>query len=76
VWKALRDFTFPARLISTIASSDIEDNLPPTCVGAVRVLKWKTGDVRKQRLLALSDQHYSAVWEIVEGMLKASMSGV
>lgn len=36
MWKALRDFTFPARLVSTIASSDIEDNLPPTTVGAVR----------------------------------------
>jgi hypothetical protein len=67
VWKALRDFNFPARYISTIESSDIEDNLPPTTVGAVRVLKWKTGDVRKQRLLGLSDQNYHASWEIIEG---------
>ena len=75
VWKALRDFTFPAKLISTIESSDIEDNLPATCVGAVRVLKWKTGEVRKQRLIGLSDQHYSAVWEIVEANPPSEVSG-
>lgn len=69
VWKALREFNFPAKLISTIDSSDIEDNLPPTCVGAIRVLKWKTGEMRKQRLLSLSDQNFTSVWEIIEGML-------
>lgn len=85
MWKELREFTFPARLISTIESSEIEDGLHPTTVGAVRLLKWRTGDttlallfydilifclgeMRKQRLLELSDQHYRAVWEIVEGM--------
>jgi len=75
VWKVLREFSFPARFISTIASSDIEDSLPATCVGAVRVLKWKTGEMRKQRLIALSDQHYQAVWEIVEADPPSEVSG-
>jgi len=66
VWKELRDFTFPGRYFSTIASCTIEDNLPPTAVGAVRTLVWKTGEKRSHRLIELSDQHFRLVWELVE----------
>jgi len=75
VWNALREFNFPSKFISTLESSSIEDNLPPTCVGAVRVLKWKTGEIRKQRLLSLSDQHYQASWEIIEAEPATEVSG-
>jgi len=66
VWKELRDFTFPGKYFSTIKSANIEENLPPTTVGAIRNLVWKTGEIRKHRLIELSDQHYRLVWELVE----------
>jgi len=66
VWKELRDFTFPARYFATINEASIDDGLPPTAVGAVRTLVWKTGETRKHRLIELSDQHFRLVWELVE----------
>lgn len=29
-------------------------------------MKWKTGEVRKHRLLGLSDQFYTMAWELIE----------
>eukprot|EP01111_Echinosteliopsis_oligospora_P014125 TRINITY_DN524_c0_g1_i1.p1 TRINITY_DN524_c0_g1~~TRINITY_DN524_c0_g1_i1.p1 ORF type:complete len:161 (+),score=31.60 TRINITY_DN524_c0_g1_i1:43-483(+) len=75
VWKEFRDFTFPGKHISTIASCTMEDNMPPTAVGAVRTLKWKTGESRKHRLLELSDQHYRIVWELIEADPPTEVSG-
>eukprot|EP01116_Phalansterium_solitarium_P003742 TRINITY_DN1455_c1_g1_i1.p2 TRINITY_DN1455_c1_g1~~TRINITY_DN1455_c1_g1_i1.p2 ORF type:complete len:151 (-),score=39.24 TRINITY_DN1455_c1_g1_i1:169-621(-) len=66
VWKELRSFNFPARLIPTIESCVIEDGKSPQTVGAVRVLKWKTGEVRKDTLIELSDQYRSMSWELIE----------
>jgi len=66
VWKHVRDFTFPGKLISTIASCQIEENKSTDAVGATRVTKWKTGEVRKDRLIALSDQYRFITWELVE----------
>jgi len=66
VWAQLRDFTFPGRLISTIESCHTEDNKSPDSVGACRVTKWKTGEIRKDRLIALSDQYRHLTWEMVE----------
>jgi len=64
-WTALRDFGFPSRFFSFIESCEIEDNLPPTTVGAHRTIRWATGDYRTQRLLALDDQYHKVVWELV-----------
>jgi len=66
VWKELRDFTFPGRYFSTIDSCTIDDGLPPTTVGAIRTLIWKSGERRKHRLIELSDLHFRLVWELVE----------
>jgi carbon monoxide dehydrogenase subunit G len=66
VWHALRDFTFPAKLIKDVESVTIDENLPPTTVGAIRTMKWKNGATRKHRLLALDDQFYRVTWELVE----------
>lgn len=84
VWKELRDFTFPGKYFSTIQEAKMEDGVPPTTVGAIRTLVWKTGETRygytapafiitphfrKHRLIEVSDQHYRLVWELVECML-------
>eukprot|EP01121_Diplochlamys_sp_Union-15-3_P013195 TRINITY_DN4056_c0_g3_i1.p1 TRINITY_DN4056_c0_g3~~TRINITY_DN4056_c0_g3_i1.p1 ORF type:complete len:148 (-),score=29.90 TRINITY_DN4056_c0_g3_i1:29-472(-) len=66
VWKSVRDFTFPAKLIPTIKSADMDDNANPATVGAVRKIIWHSGEWRKQRLLELSDQNYRVVWETIE----------
>eukprot|EP01113_Clastostelium_recurvatum_P023551 TRINITY_DN280_c0_g1_i1.p1 TRINITY_DN280_c0_g1~~TRINITY_DN280_c0_g1_i1.p1 ORF type:complete len:168 (-),score=48.76 TRINITY_DN280_c0_g1_i1:87-536(-) len=65
VWAHLREFTFPSKLISTIESAEIEGGVSPVSLGATRVLKWKTGESRHQRLIELSDQHYRSAWELV-----------
>jgi len=65
-WKELRDFTFPGKLIaSTIASCTMMDNRPADCVGAVRSLKWKTGETRMDKLIELSDQFRKITWELI-----------
>jgi len=63
VWAAVRVFDFPSRLISTVASAELEDGARPTEVGAVRTLKWADGSSLTQRLLELSDIERRAVWE-------------
>eukprot|EP01132_Coremiostelium_polycephalum_P001226 gene1226-1549_t len=68
VWKVLREFTFPAKVISTIDSVVMENNDAPTTVGAVRTLKWKTGEIRKSRLLEVSDLRYTVSWELIESV--------
>ena len=40
--------------------------MSPFAVGAVRTLKWKTGESRKDRLLELSDQYRRITWELIE----------
>mmetsp|Transcript_16324 Transcript_16324/g.18158 ORF Transcript_16324/g.18158 Transcript_16324/m.18158 type:complete len:152 (-) Transcript_16324:57-512(-) len=72
VWAAVRDFTFPAKLISTVKSASMEENASPTSVGAVRKLEWETGNWRKQKLIGLSDLDYTISWELVGVDLKAS----
>lgn len=68
VWSKIRDFTFPGKLLGKfVESCTMENNSSPNEVGATRSMKWKTGEVRKDRLLALDDQYYRIAWELVEG---------
>lgn len=68
VWSRIRDFTFPEKLLSKfIESCQMENNKSSHEVGALRIMKWKTGEVRKDRLLALDDQYYRIAWELEEG---------
>jgi len=76
VWAALRDFTFPARLFTTIDSATLEEGATPTSVGGVRVLRWKTGEIQKQRLLELSDLERRAVWETIHSEPEHEVSAV
>jgi len=66
VWKFIRDFTFPGKLLSdgVIESCDMVDNAAHTEVGAIRVVKWKSGEMQKHQLMALDDHKRYACWEI------------
>jgi len=66
VWSHLRDFSFPGKLISTISTCAIENNKSGATVGAIRSIKWKTGESRKDVLIALSDQYHFITWELAE----------
>ena len=44
----------------------MEENASPFTVGAVRSIQWKTGEVRKDRLLELSDQYRKITWELID----------
>eukprot|EP00030_Apusomonadida_sp_AF-17_P004361 a509379_51.p2 GENE.a509379_51~~a509379_51.p2 ORF type:complete len:178 (+),score=53.15 a509379_51:37-534(+) len=65
VWAAVRDFTFPGRMISTVESCELVGPAGPTCVGAVRVVRWKTGEERTHRLLELNDLLHVVSWEMI-----------
>lgn len=63
-WKHIRNFTFPEKLFpSQIKSVEIEAKDTPTSVGAIRKITWKTGEVRKDRLLAIDDQYYKVSYK-------------
>eukprot|EP01130_Rhizamoeba_saxonica_P005197 TRINITY_DN2081_c0_g1_i1.p1 TRINITY_DN2081_c0_g1~~TRINITY_DN2081_c0_g1_i1.p1 ORF type:complete len:168 (-),score=47.39 TRINITY_DN2081_c0_g1_i1:46-549(-) len=64
VWQHLRDFTFPERLFDSVESCTMEDDLPPTTVGASRTIVWSDGQSRVQRLLEVSDQFHRVVYEL------------
>eukprot|EP01116_Phalansterium_solitarium_P012024 TRINITY_DN27964_c0_g1_i1.p1 TRINITY_DN27964_c0_g1~~TRINITY_DN27964_c0_g1_i1.p1 ORF type:complete len:379 (-),score=115.75 TRINITY_DN27964_c0_g1_i1:407-1486(-) len=69
VWDAVRDFLFPARLLqSIIESAVLEDGSTSSHVGVTRRMTWKTGEVRRHRLLELSDQYNVLRWELIEAI--------
>jgi len=74
VWAELRNFTFPAKLIEPVESVTLEAGATPTQVGAVRDIKWKTGEKKKQRLLELSDIERKAAWETIESEPEAEVA--
>merc|ERR1712063_230549 len=65
IWAQLRDFTFPAKLISTVSKTEIQDGKSCDSVGAVREVTWENGQVEHHRLIALDDQHYRSCWELI-----------
>jgi len=66
VWHAVRDFTFPAKYMTPVESVTMLENKSPFEIGAVRHMKWKTGEEQKQRLIGLTDQYYTITWETIE----------
>jgi hypothetical protein len=44
----------------------MEHGASPNAVGAVRVVRWKTGEVQKHQLLELSDIERRITWELIE----------
>ncbi|KAH3759508.1 hypothetical protein Pelo_8679 [Pelomyxa schiedti] len=65
VWAHVRDFTFPRTLIQGIEVCEMADGAAPTTVGAMRNMRWVSGEARTHRLLGLSDQFYTVSWELV-----------
>eukprot|EP01127_Copromyxa_protea_P000321 TRINITY_DN10260_c0_g1_i1.p1 TRINITY_DN10260_c0_g1~~TRINITY_DN10260_c0_g1_i1.p1 ORF type:complete len:149 (-),score=38.02 TRINITY_DN10260_c0_g1_i1:64-510(-) len=66
VWSEIRQFTFPAKLFSTVETVVIEpENLAATAVGAERVVTFKGGEVRRHRLLEVSDLKRTISWELL-----------
>jgi len=65
VWAVLRLFTSPSTLFSTVQKVEIEEGASATTVGAVRKITFKNGVVQRQRLLELSDLHFTAGWEVL-----------
>ena len=65
VWAAVRSFDFPSKLLSSVKSCELLDGAGATSVGAVRKLTWEHGEWKQQRLLELSDLHYTVSWELV-----------
>ncbi|KAN0036719.1 hypothetical protein ACTFIV_002026 [Dictyostelium citrinum] len=74
VWNVLRNFDFPSKIFPVIESSVIEGDSTPTTVGAIRVLKWKTGETNKQRLLELSDLSHKIIYELIESEQTAEVT--
>lgn len=66
VWASLRDFTSICSHISAISCCELEDSGKAQQVGAVRVMKWTGGEIRKHRLIELSDVYHQITWELVE----------
>lgn len=66
VWRWLRDFTFPAKLIPGIESCVMEDGDTPQTLGAIRTTKWAHIGERKHRLIVHSDIDHVMTWELIE----------
>eukprot|EP01127_Copromyxa_protea_P018791 TRINITY_DN5988_c0_g1_i2.p2 TRINITY_DN5988_c0_g1~~TRINITY_DN5988_c0_g1_i2.p2 ORF type:complete len:122 (+),score=13.30 TRINITY_DN5988_c0_g1_i2:106-471(+) len=66
VWKELRQFTFPAKLFSTVEKAVIEpENASATSVGIERVVTFKGGEASRHRLLEVSDLNRTISWELL-----------
>jgi len=66
VWSHIRTFNFPAKLLPSIIESSSLESGGERDIGAVRLIRWHSGETRRQRLLSLSDQYYSLTWELIE----------
>lgn len=64
VWKVVRDFAAVPTHFSGVKAVELEGG-GPTSVGVVRVVKWATGEERRQQLIELSDQYRHITWETV-----------
>eukprot|EP00727_Mastigamoeba_balamuthi_P005053 m51a1_g14546 hypothetical protein (147) ;mRNA; f:982420-983083 len=74
VWAIVRHFDFPSHHINGISECHVTEGTATT-VGAVRTMKWQSGETRRHRLLGLSDQYYEISWELVESHPEAEYSG-
>ncbi|PRP79852.1 hypothetical protein PROFUN_12464 [Planoprotostelium fungivorum] len=66
VWSHLRNFTFPSKLLPSIIQSSELESGGERDIGAIRLIRWHSGELRRQRLLSLSDQYYTISWELIE----------
>lgn len=82
VWKHVRDFSFPAKLLSsTVSHVELEDSegrpvKDPFSVGVIRKVYWKTGEWLKHRLLEINDQYHSLRWELIDSHPHSEVTAV
>lgn len=69
VWAVLRDFNGHDRWHPAIASSAIEGGEPTDVVGAVRRFRLRDGGELREQLLALSDEHHSLTYCLLQSPL-------
>jgi len=75
VWERIRDFSFPASLLSSIIES-VELDGSPVSIGVKRKIKWKTGEIQTHRLVEISDQFYTVRWELIESNIPSEVTAV
>jgi len=82
VWRSLRDFSFPQKLLcSAVSKVELEDAegrplTDPFSIGVIRKVHWKTGEWRKHRLLELNDQYHTLRWELVDSHPHSEVTAV
>ena len=72
VWAVIRDFNALPAWVPAIADSEIEAGLPADRVGCVRNFHTKDGGHLREQLVALSDQHHSFTYTILDSPLGVS----
>jgi len=75
VWDKIRDFRFPATLLSSVIES-VELEGTGLQIGAKRKIKWKSGEVQTHVLVEISDQYYTVRWEIIDSSVPAEVTAV
>jgi len=77
VWNVIKDFTFPTKLLSKVIESTVlEHDGGKMEVGAVRKVKWRTGEERRQRLLEISEIYKTIRWELVDSVPESEVNSV
>jgi hypothetical protein len=67
VWRLVRNFNDLPKWHPAIASSEIEDNLPPDRIGCVRRFRLSSdGGQLREQLLSLADDNRSFTYSILE----------
>jgi len=62
-------------LISTVDSVEILDSKAGDQVGAIRKVKWKSGETRSHQLLELSDLYHYSTWELIDAEPPTEIEG-
>lgn len=69
VWRVLRDFNSHVHWHPAIATSEIEDSMPPDAVGAVRRFTLEDGSLLREQLLSSDDARHELSYCLLEGPL-------
>ena len=66
VWRVLRDFNSHHLWHPAVATSEIEEGLPPDQPGCVRRFRLRDGAELREQLIALSDRDFTLIYCILE----------
>ena len=71
VWRILRDFNSHVQWHPAIATSEIEDGVPPDTVGAVRRFTLEDGSLLREQLLSSDDAIHELSYCLIEEIGRA-----